>query len=499
MDAQRTGGTPPEGDAASGPTAPPASSELPADLADWTAAQLVRAFRGREVSPVEAMRAVLRRIDERNEALDAYCLVEPEQALRTSAESERRWASGTPLSRIDGVPTSVKDIFLTDGWPTRRGSLTIDPAGPWTEDAPAVARLREAGAAFPGKTTTPELAWKGVTDSPLTGATRTPWDTRLTSGGSSGGAAAAVSAGMGPLAIGTDGGGSVRIPGSFCGVVGFKPTYGTVPMYPPSPFGTLAHVGPIARTVEDAALLLDVITGFDTRDWSALPTPRRPFSPGLDDPRRGLRALDGVRVAYSRDLGFAPLDPAVGAVVDAAVGVLEALGARVEAVDPGFAEPVEAFECLWYAGAAKATAALTDTQRDLLEPGLRDVCDRGLGYSAQDYLDAVAVRMGMGVRMGAFHQDYPLLVTPAMPIPPFEAGLQVPRGWAGERWPSWSQYSYPFNMTQQPAITVPCGFGDDGLPVGLQIVGPRHGDRHVLAAARAYEEAAGWWRARPPT
>lgn len=476
---------------------PDAPGARPADLADWTATDLIDGYRRRDISPVDAVRAVLRRIEERNSDLNAFCLVDGEHALTWAAESERRWSSGTPRSLIDGVPTTIKDIFLTDGWPTLRGSRTVDPAGPWTEDAPAVARLREAGVVCPGKTTTPELAWKGVTDSPLHGATRTPWDTRLTSGGSSGGAAAAVSAGMGPLAIGTDGGGSVRIPGSFCGVVGFKPTYGTVPMYPPSPFGTLAHVGPITRTVEDAALLMDVITGFDSRDWSALATPARPYSHDQQEARSGLRALDGLRVAYSRDLGFAPLDEETGRIVDQAVAVLESLGARVERTDPGIEDPLRHFECLWYAGAAKATAHLTDAQRELMEPALRMVCEQGLGYSAQDYLDAMEVRMNMGVRMGAFHEMYDLLVTPAMPIAPFEAGLEVPPGWYGERWPTWSQYSYPFNMTQQPAISVPCGFTAAGLPVGLQIVGARHADRLVLTAAREYQDATGWWRARP--
>lgn len=473
-------------------------ADRPADLADWTAARLAAAYRVGVVSPIEATRAVLARIRTGNEALNAYCLVDEDAALAAAAESERRWASGTPRSRIEGVPTSIKDIFLTEGWPTLRGSRTVDPAGPWTEDAPAVARLREAGAVFPGKTNTPELAWKGVTDNPRTGITRNPWDTRLTPGGSSGGASAATSAGMGPLSIGTDGGGSVRIPGSFSGVVGFKPTYGTVPMYPPSPFGTLAHVGPITRTVEDAALLMDVLTGFDSRDWSALATPERAYSPEQDRPDAALRGLDGLRIAYSRDLGYAPLDDEVGRIVDTAVGVLEARGARVERTDPGFDDPTAAFECLWYSGAAKATAHLSDEQRSVMEPALAQICRQGLEYSATDYLDAMAERMDMGVRMGAFHESYDLLVTPSMPIAPFEAGREVPPGWHADRWPSWSQYSIPFNMTQQPALSVPCGFTGAGLPVGLQIVGPRHADRLVLAAARGYEDATDWWRARPP-
>ena len=467
-------------------------TELPSGLADWTAAELAVAYRRGEVSPVETARAVLQRIGERDGELNAYCLVDEDVTLEMARASERRWHLGDPLSAIDGVPTSIKDLFLTRGWPTLRGSRTIDRAGPWEVDAPAVARLREAGAVFTGKTTTPELGWKGVTDNPLTGVTRNPWDPSRTAGGSSGGAAAAVVAGMGPLAIGTDGGGSVRIPGSFCGAVGFKPTYGTVPMYPPSPYGTLAHVGPITRTVRDATMLLDAIAGPDSRDWSALAPPARPFTADLD------ASLTGVRIAYSRDLGFATVDPEVAGLVETAAKVLASLGAQIEETDPGFGDPVDQFECLWFAGAAKATAHLTDAQRAEMDPGLTESCAQGRTYSAQDYLDAMERRMNMGVLMGAFHERYDLLITPAMPIPAFEAGVEVPAGWPGRRWTRWSQFSYPFNMTQQPAISVPCGFTSAGLPVGLQIVGPRHADGRVLAAAHHYEEAAAWWRNRPP-
>ena len=227
------------------------------DITRLSATELLGLYRRRELSPVEATRAVLARIDTQNAATNAYCLVRDEETLASAKESEQRWQAGEPAGLLDGVPVSVKDLLLTSGWPTLRGSLTIDEAGPWTVDAPAVARLREHRAVLLGKTTTPEFGWKGVTDSPLTGVTRNPWDPARTTGGSSGGAAAAVASGMGPLALGTDGGGSIRIPASFCGIVGLKPTHGRVPVYPPSTFGTLSHVGPMARTVADAALLLD--------------------------------------------------------------------------------------------------------------------------------------------------------------------------------------------------------------------------------------------------
>src|SRR3954451_2546129 len=248
-----------------------------------SAAALVTAYRERRLSPVEVAEAALARIAARDGELNAFCLVDGERALAEAGASEARWAAGAPAGLLDGVPVAVKDILLTRGWPTLRGSKTVDPAGPWDDDAPAVAALRRHGAVLPGKTTTPEFGWKGVTDSPLTGITRNPWDHSRTAGGSSGGSSAALAAGMVPLALGTDGGGSIRIPSSFCGLPGIKPTYGRVPAWPASPYGTVAHAGPMARTVTDLALLLDVLSAPDPRDWSALPPPDRSFLVGLED------------------------------------------------------------------------------------------------------------------------------------------------------------------------------------------------------------------------
>ncbi|MFZ5869653.1 MAG: amidase [Actinomycetota bacterium] len=456
------------------------------DLAWMTAAELVDAYRQRTVSPVEATRAALEQIERLDKDVNAFVLVDADAALTAARASERRWRDGVPLSPADGVPASIKDIFLTRGWPTLRGSHLIDEAGPWPDDAPAVARLREAGAVLLGKTTTPEFAWKGVTDSSRHGATGNPWDARLTAGGSSGGSAAAVGLGMGPWSVGTDGGGSVRIPAAFTGTVAFKGTYGLVPMYPASPFGTLAHAGPMTRTVTDTALLLDIITGFDSRDWSALPTPVGSFLDGLDDGVRGLR------VAFSPTLGYVRNDPEVEGLVRAAARVVEEAGAVVEEVDPGFAEPVEAFEVLWFAGAAKVVAACGDGALERVDPGLRRGIEETGPVSASGYLDATALRTDLGVRMGRFHETYDLLLTPTLPITAFETGRDAPSGWPSDHWTSWTPYTYPFNMTQQPAVSVPCGLTAAGLPVGLQIVGPRHADALVLRAARAYEVAAGW-------
>jgi len=456
------------------------------EITRLSATELIGLYRRGALSPVEAARAVLERIEAVNARTNAYCLVSGDEALASARASERRWTAGEPAGLLDGVPVSIKDLLLTDGWPTRRGSLTVDPAGPWTVDAPAVARLREHGAVLVGKTTTPEYGWKGVTDSPLTGVTRNPWDPARTSGGSSGGGAAAVASGLGPLSVGTDGGGSIRIPASFCGIVGLKPTQGRVPVYPPSTFGTLSHVGPMARTVADTALLLDVIGAPDFRDSLALD--RQPSVRAQLDAGR----LAGRHVAYSPALGYATVDPEVDAAVRAAVSALEAHGARVSLADPGFASPRSAFDRLWYAGAARLVADIPDARRDLIEPGLAEAAEAGARCSVLEYLQALRERSELGIAMGAFHQTYDLLVTPTEPIVAFAAGAEVPDGSAESRWPSWTPFSYPFNLTHQPAATVPCGFSAAGLPIGVQIVGPRHADALVLSACAAIEAALPW-------
>ena len=461
------------------------------------AVELVEGYRRKTISPVEATRAALAAIDRYDPMLNAFVLVDADGAMAAAKASEARWHAGRPLGPADGVPTSIKDALLTRGWPTLRGSWLIDEAGPWDEDSPSVARLREAGAILLGKTTTPEYSWKGVTDSPRYGATGNPWDPATTAGGSSGGSAAAVCLGMGVWSVGTDGGGSVRIPAGFTGTVALKPTYGLIPLYPPSPFGTLSHAGPMTRTVRDAAALLDVITGFDARDWSALPTPAASFLAGLDD------GVSGLRVAFSPTLGFARNDPEVEAAVRAAVGALAGARARVDEVDPGFADPVQAFHVLWFSGEAKALQAHGLGERAFhelagrVDPGLRRTAAVGSTYTASDYLDAVAVRMRLGQLMGRFHQTYDVLITPTLPLPAFAAGQDVPDGSTSPDWTSWTPYTYPFNLTQQPALSVPCGLTSAGLPIGLQIVGARHADALVLRVGQAYQSATDWHRRTP--
>ncbi|OLE30362.1 MAG: amidase [Actinobacteria bacterium 13_1_20CM_3_68_10] len=419
----------------------------PTDPCSLTAAELLALYRAKKLSPVEATRAVLERIERLNPVLNAFCLVDGEAAIASATESEGRWMKGAPMGALDGVPVSIKDLILTRGWPTLRGSKTIDPKGPWDDDAPAVARLREVGAVLLGKTTTPEFGWKGVTDSPLTGITRNPWNPAKTPGGSSGGAAAA----------------------------------GRVPAWPPSPLGTVAHVGPIARSVADAALMLSVMSQPDSRDWTALPYERRDYREGLE---AGVR---GLRIAYSANLGYATVDREVAEIVGKAVRTFDDLGAKVEESDPGFENPQETFSRHWFPGAALVVSSVPAKKRSLIDKGLREIARRGERITALEHFEAAQKRNELGLVMSRFHERYDLLVTPTLAVAAFDVGREAPKNAKG--WVSWTPFTFPFNLTQQPAASIPCGLTRTGLPVGLHIIGLKYAEAQVLRAARAFEVA----------
>jgi aspartyl-tRNA(Asn)/glutamyl-tRNA(Gln) amidotransferase subunit A len=454
----------------------------PADLADASATQLLRLFASRQASPLEATQAVLARIALCNPVLNAFCWLDEAAALDSARQSTARWQSGARTGALDGIPVSIKDLILTRGWPTLRGSRTVDPAQPWDEDAPVSARLREAGAVLLGKTCTPEFGCKGETNSPLTGLTRNPWKLDRTPGGSSGGAAAAVACGMGPLAVGTDGAGSVRIPAAFCGNFGLKPSFGRVPAYPLSPFGTVAHLGPHTLSVRDAALMLNVMKQPDARDWTSLPPDDSNAAARLED---GIR---GLRIAFSPTLGYARnVHPEVAAAVARAAEQLASLGAHLEAIDPGFEDPLDITTGLWFAGAWTVWNSLTPAQQALADPDFAAEAALGAKLSVLDVQRLHLRRGALGSQMRQFMQRWDLLVTPAVSVPAFSLRPAGQMAMTPEAMLGWTPFSYPFNLTQQPACTIPCGLTDDGLPIGLQIVAPMFGDALVLRAARAYE------------
>jgi len=450
------------------------------DIAYASAGELTGRFRAQTLSPVAVAQTLLARLEALQPKLNAFCLVDRDGALAAALASEQRWRDGRPLSPIDGVPATIKDLMLMRGFPTRRGSHLTENV-PDAEDTPGVARLKEAGAVILGKTTTPEFGWIAVGDSPLTGVTRNPWDPQRTPGGSSAGAAVAAAAGIGALHLGSDGAGSIRIPSCFSGVFGIKPTFGLVPAYPPSPMGLLSHHGPIARCVADAAAMLTVLSRPDPRDPYSLPPRDLDFGDGLDG---GVR---GWKIAYSPDLGYAAVRPDIAECVADAAWSFEALGAQVEQVGAIFDSPREALLTLWGAGAARIVAGIPAEKLKDCDPGFLAVAEAGAGIGAVDYLGADLVRNALGRTMGAFHEKYDLLLTPMMPVPALPVGEDLNDPATERHWVDWSPFSYPFNMTRQPAASIPCGLTSAGLPIGLQIVGKLHDDARVLRAARAFE------------
>jgi aspartyl-tRNA(Asn)/glutamyl-tRNA(Gln) amidotransferase subunit A len=455
------------------------------ELAWLSATELLDGYRARDFSPVEVAEAVLARIDA--DRLNAFVTVTHELARLQARAAERVYAAGGVAPLLLGVPVSVKDVVPTAGIRTTMGSRLFADWVP-DADAPLVVRLREAGAIMLGKTTVPEFGWKGDSGNPVNGPALNPFDPTRTAGGSSGGAAAAVAAGMGPLAQGGDGAGSIRIPASLCGVVGLKPSHGRIPYAPAGALELLVSEGPLARTVADAALLLDALAGPDPRDRLSLPLDGPPFREACDG------AVEGLRIAWSPDLGHAELAPEVAAVTAAAAASFAALGAHVEEVDPGWPDPHDELVALFataYAGLELDGYGLEDPPPDArreLDPGLARVVELGTRYSAAELTSVHLRRLRYCEQVRRFMERFDLLLTPTLPVTAFAAGADHPEGTTDY---GWVPFTYPFNLTGLPAISVPAGLAG-GLPVGLQIVGRWRDDRTVLNAAAAYERARPW-------
>ncbi len=460
----------------------------------WQSAlELVDLFRKRKLSPVEVTDAVLARIETVNPTLNAFCLLAADQARAAAREAEIAVMKDEPLGLLHGVPVSIKDVLSTRGLATTGGSRLFADHVP-DEDALSVARLKAAGAVVLGKTNTSEFGHKAVTECPLFGVTRNPWSPALTPGGSSGGGAAAVASGAGPVALGTDGGGSLRIPAAFCGVYGFKPSFGRVPHRGGFPgWAHVSHVGPITRTVRDAALVLDVIAGGDDRDRQSLSSPGGAALDACGDDVRGLH------VAWTADLGYARVDSRVVEICGDAAAEFESLGCHVEVVNPGWEDPEPMFSTMIAAQFYAAWSDRLPEAETLMDPTLVKFIRRGGAVTAREYIRAVEGVDAYWREVHAFLERFDLLLMPTVAVPPFAAGTPPPREIAGERVSvlGWMPFTFPFNLTGQPAASVPAGWTDDGLPVGLQIVGRRHADATVLAASAAFEEARPWSDRRP--
>jgi len=460
------------------------------DPTDFTAAQLVRAYRDGRLSPVEVSRAFIARSERLDERVNAWRMLDVDGALEMARRSEERYRELSPLGRLDGVPVAIKDDLAVKGWTARHGSRATSDA-PDATDAPTVAGFRRHGAVFLGRTTMPEVGWKAVTDSPLTGITRNPWDTERTPGGSSGGNAAVLALRLAPLAVGSDIGGSVRIPAAFCSVVGFKSTQGRVPLDPRTKTGMLLQAGPMARTVEDATVANEVAT-----EWAAT----APAPPGTEAPDALAGNVRGLRVALAPGFNGARPERPIAAAIAAVAEVLAEQGAHVEEVAPDLGpDPRSLYERLYGPMLAAEIAGLPAEKHDLLDPGFREAAAPWRESPAVDFVAAMYERRGLIQALHVFHGKYDLLLTPTVPISPFAVGRETPSGRAGERWYDWTPCTWPVNLTGQPAISIPCGFTPEGLPIGAQLIGARHADSVVLRAAHVYQRARPDILRRPET
>ena len=445
-------------------------------LCRLSATELVAAYRTGDLRPSEVMAVVLERAEIVNQSFNAFVMIDHHGALSAAREADLRWGRGEPASPIDGVPVTVKDTIAVSGWPLRFGSAAID-ASICVQDAPVIERLRAAGACFIGLTTTPEFGWKGVTDNRIDGTTLNPWDRTRTPGGSSGGAAVAAACGVGPIHIGTDGGGSIRIPASFCGVFGLKPSFGQVPAYPSSIFGTLAHIGPLTRTVDDAEVAMRIMSFADARDWYQ----PRPFVTAFEITHAKGRPY---RVGICQKLAGVDVTADVRAVFDAAITKLAAGHVEIDSADLPLDQARTIFATLWKVGAALRIEQIPEERRALNDPGLLAAAEQGHRLSATEYADAVTRRAQFGQAMDRLFEAYDFIVTPTLPVTPFAIGTDQPSSACDGDFSGWLGFTYPFNLTQQPACSVPCGRTAENLPVGLQIIAGRGKDSNLLKFAQ---------------
>ena len=462
------------------------------DLCFKPATELSPLIRRKELSPVELIEAVLARIEACEPRINAFATLTAERAREAAQRAEAALMKDDAEGALFGLPVTIKDLTETAGIPTERGSHSLKGHVP-TVDAPAIPRLEAAGAIVLGKTTTSEFGWSGVSYSPLTGITSNPWKEGYNAGASSAGAAAAAAAGYGPLHQGSDGAGSIRMPSHFSGIFGLKPTYGRVPNWPVPNNDQISHVGPMTRTVGDAALMLQAMAGPHPWDHTSLEAPPADYPARLDD------GIAGFKVAFSPDLGHARVDPDVAALVQSAAEAFDSLGCTLENPALPFGpEGPEIIRLLWPVHLHAYRPLLAEFE-DRMDPGLVACIRAAEGMTGATYLETRARKLAYVEAVHRFFEEWDLLLTPAVSVAAFPAERLQPEHWPSHPWDwiTWAEFSYPFNFSHNPAASVPCGFTDEGLPVGLQIVGKRFADLTVLQAARAFEQARPWADKRP--
>lgn len=452
---------------------------------------MLRLLRSKQVSPVEVAKSTLSFIEDTQDTLNAFVTVTPELALESARKAEQAIMKGEDKGLLTGLPLSIKDLTAVKGVRFTSGSRTqADFIAP--VDSPASERVKAHGAVIVGKTTTTEFGCKGSSDSPLTGETRNPWDLTRTTGGSSAGAGASVAAGITPFALGTDGGGSIRIPASLCGLFGIKAQFGRVPVFPTAATPTLAHVGPMARTVRDAALLLTAISGFDARDSASVSAEVPDYLAACD------RSPKGLRIAWSPTLGYAKPNSEVATLAEAGARVFEQLGCSIELVEHVFDDPIDLWMAEFYAGVGTRLQNTLREKREIIDPPVANVLEKALDQRIEEYYGRVFARYDFREKVRQFFEKFDLLMTPTTPVAAFELGLDIPPELDGANIVSWVAYTYPVNLCGLPAASVPCGFTQKGLPVGLHIVGRALAETDILCAAAAFEVARPWADKKPP-
>ena len=463
------------------------------ELSFTPATDLARMIREKAVSPLEVMRETIARAEALNPRLNAICTPTFDAAMKAAAEAEEAVMRGRPLGTLHGVPTTIKDLALTRGVRTMSGSHIHRDRIP-DLDHLHVERLRAAGAISIGKTTVSEFGWSGVSHSPLTGITHNPWKHGMNAGASSAGAGVCAAAGIGPIHQGSDGAGSIRMPAGFCGVYGIKPSHGRVPYWPTPANGLISHVGPLTRTVGDAALMLQAMAGPDDRDMTSLESAPQDFVGRLDE------GIAGLRVAFSPDLGYLKVDAEVAGPVRKAVEAFQELGCKVEEIKPGWDNPIEMEHLHFAANFTSRLGPLLDEWKDRMDPGLVALVKHGMKFTAAEYCRIDEKRLAFYDKVRALFERYDLLLTPTLSVAAFPADHLIPPHWEQHPWDwlRWAGFSYPFNLSWMPAATCPCGFTPAGLPVGLQIVAGRHRDLRVLQASRAFERIRPWAQHRAP-
>lgn len=470
---------------------------LNSDLAFVSATEINRLVVAKDVSPVEVTELYLRRIEELDHRLNSYLTVAADQAMDQARRAEAAVTSGEDLGPLHGIPISIKDLELTNGIRTTSGSLIYQDRVP-DEDSVVVDRVKKTGAIILGKTNTPEFGLLGRTENRLGDPCGNPWNPQRTAGGSSGGSGAALAAGLCALATGSDGGGSIRIPASCCGVYGIKPTQGRVPYYAGAyaPISTnhFSQSGPMSRSVRDSALLLQVLAGYDPRDPGSLRNVPDNYLVAAD------RGIGGIRIGWNSDFGYGAIDPEVKSLTETAAKVFEELGCTVEEADIVLDPLFEVFWSLFGAVSLARNPTVLDLHSDELTVYARDAYERGASTTGADYAKALGEIDKIKVRFTDQFKIYDLILTPTMAVSPFPHGEPptVIDGQEVSAFPGSFPHTYPINMIGHPAASVPCGFSAEGLPIGLHIIGRWGDEAMVIAASAAFEQARPWADQLPP-